>query len=603
MLDVRSVSGLSLPTPRKPLASLKPSPAAAAATLKRPRSPEPTARAAKRPKSEHATPVKLSREERERQKEEFRVKYTQAFPGWTFYFDELDPKAKNVLGPRVVQLGGKIEPVFSNAVSHVITNQQIGEHKDRDKENAHAATPSAKAALAALKSPIKLRGRTDDNGLVAKAKQLEKKIWSAEKLLSILDRLLDDPDAATAAAKKRQQLTKQAQSAPRNHSATNPIARQTLLAAHAQKNAPSATLRPKGMRLVSARDPSKDLGLLLQTERLRGATTERDPTARRNDYKYFKPNSHYILIEDIRGELATIAHHEYQQPSRQSKAEGAAKKARQGDTPWPTLYADPRSHCPFAPYDKKAEERRRAREEETRLYDEQVAAKKRELALKKRAAEMGTLRRATSLGDLRRAQQRPSQHAAAALEEPNASGFANSAMPGTEADSTAYWAASGNSVSITSTAASTTSFAGALRGLALGPGSRVTLPAALREKLRLETKLTAANVNVDPALVDMDDKENVPAREDEDRARMPPPNANARLLKKSKSTNTLKVRMQAREEAKRAGYCENCRTRYEDIKEHTNSKKHRRFANDAQNFLELDVLLSKVVRRPLPKCT
>jgi len=49
--------------------------------------------------------------EREAQKEEFRIKYTRAFPTWVFYFD-LDlldpdsPSAKEYLQAKVSQLGG-----------------------------------------------------------------------------------------------------------------------------------------------------------------------------------------------------------------------------------------------------------------------------------------------------------------------------------------------------------------------------------------------------------------------------------------------------------------------------------------------------------------
>jgi regulatory subunit for Cdc7p protein kinase len=49
--------------------------------------------------------------EREAQKEEFRIKYTRAFPSWVFYFDLdlLDPdsaSAREYLEAKVCQLGG-----------------------------------------------------------------------------------------------------------------------------------------------------------------------------------------------------------------------------------------------------------------------------------------------------------------------------------------------------------------------------------------------------------------------------------------------------------------------------------------------------------------
>ena len=50
------------------------------------------------------------RQTREAAKNEFRVKYTRAFPSWVFYFDldQLDPDAaalRSLLASRVTQLG------------------------------------------------------------------------------------------------------------------------------------------------------------------------------------------------------------------------------------------------------------------------------------------------------------------------------------------------------------------------------------------------------------------------------------------------------------------------------------------------------------------
>ncbi|KAI0004355.1 Dfp1/Him1, central region-domain-containing protein [Xylariaceae sp. FL0662B] len=46
------------------------------------------------------------------------------------------------------------------------------------------------------------------------------------------------------------------------------------------------------------------------------------------------------------------------------------------------------------------------------------------------------------------------------------------------------------------------------------------------------------------------------------------------------------------------GYCENCAEKYEDFDEHIISKKHRRFAEDDDNWVELDDLLSLLEREP-----
>ena len=50
------------------------------------------------------------RAEREALKEEFRIKYTRAFPSWTFYFDTSDAE-RDFLAPRILHLNG-VNDVF-----------------------------------------------------------------------------------------------------------------------------------------------------------------------------------------------------------------------------------------------------------------------------------------------------------------------------------------------------------------------------------------------------------------------------------------------------------------------------------------------------------
>jgi len=89
---------------------------------KRPRSPEPAGDVPKRVRPTLAEPITTALPEEERKdkdqrrqarevaKNEFRVKYTRAFPSWVFYFDldQLDPDTaalRNSLVSRVAQLG------------------------------------------------------------------------------------------------------------------------------------------------------------------------------------------------------------------------------------------------------------------------------------------------------------------------------------------------------------------------------------------------------------------------------------------------------------------------------------------------------------------
>lgn len=116
------------------------------ASVKRPRSPEPAGDAlvgqtnTKRVRATLAEPTNTilpdeerkdkeqRRQAREASKNEFRVKYTRAFPSWVFYFDldQLDPDVatlRNSLASRVTQLGAvclyNISLLFSMTIGYV----------------------------------------------------------------------------------------------------------------------------------------------------------------------------------------------------------------------------------------------------------------------------------------------------------------------------------------------------------------------------------------------------------------------------------------------------------------------------------------------------
>ncbi|KAF3914074.1 hypothetical protein AA313_de0203327 [Arthrobotrys entomopaga] len=68
--------------------------------------------------------------------------------------------------------------------------------------------------------------------------------------------------------------------------------------------------------------------------------------------------------------------------------------------------------------------------------------------------------------------------------------------------------------------------------------------------------------------------------------------AERKSLKRNRSQITKKeVKKQPQ-----AGYCENCRDKYDDFEEHIGSKRHLRFASNNDNFIELDALLASLKR-------
>ncbi|KAF5386259.1 hypothetical protein D9615_002435 [Tricholomella constricta] len=509
---------------------------------KRPRSPEPSADpSAFHPTSKRVkaamdpSPAPKARDrlrerkhvEREQQKAEFKEKYTRAFPSFTFYFDELNlgSVALDTYEEMIEELGGKIVKFLDRAVTHFISNRPDATLVvSADKEN------HPKPGVG-LKSPIKLKGRvienSDHNNSVASSTTLIYKVWNTTKLESVLTRLLDPPTASTSTA-------------------------------------PST---------VKKQVPS--LARLLKSEQIHG-TTERDPTQKRYDYKYFARGSKFVLIEDLRHELATIAAHEYPVPKTR---EGALAKP-----PWPVLYCHPQARGPFIAFDEK--EKRRW-EKVQRAEGEQKAERKeysnkiRQAEFMKRKAEANM--HAKRSGDLRRSVSMNNLHRAARndecfldldgdgdnLDSAVASGFLASGAAG-------YMAASGNSVSITSTIGTTST---------AGYTSRAfQLPSSVSARTKYVTtsrRLTSTAADKENKAPLMGPPAVIPERQP--------------LLRKSRSTNTLKL--PKREEGSKPGYCESCRIKFDDFKAHIVGRKHQRFATNDANFLQLDCVLARVQRR------
>jgi len=75
--------------------------------------------------------------------------------------------------------------------------------------------------------------------------------------------------------------------------------------------------------------------------------------------------------------------------------------------------------------------------------------------------------------------------------------------------------------------------------------------------------------------------------------RMEPPPAKRRKMETSLREQVAKAKKEKKE-----GYCENCKEKFDDYGEHTESRRHRKYARNAKNFVELDLLLDQL-RRPL----
>jgi regulatory subunit for Cdc7p protein kinase len=282
-----------------------------------------------------------------------------------------------------------------------------------------------------------------------------------------------------------------------------------------------------------------------------------------------------VLIEDVRQELATIHALEY---PIQRGSDGKEQPA------YPVLYCDPRSRGPFIKFDER-ERRRWERAQKADRENENERAEKVAKALKrKRQAEVQMLSR--KAGDLRRSVSMNNLRRQATLEEyvdldadygdgdtresATASGYLASTGVGS------YVAASGNSVGITSTRGTTSNAGGISRTL--------ELPASLRSRIQQQVvtsrKAPSATHTLGRKAGGMGPPLTIPDRP---------------LLRKSRSTNSL--RLPKRDEGSKPGYCESCRVKFDDFDTHTQERRHRKFAMDDANYIQLDSVLTRVQRR------
>lgn len=423
------------------------------------------------------------RGDRQREREHYRNSYLKAFPSFVFYFDNVDSSSKTRQTNMVTSLGARVEPFFSRNVTHVITScprsridalvaEAASNKENNPKKNPDGALRSPAKAVPSTSRP-KPSEAPETSALLVKAIGYGIKIWETIKLTNILESITPS-------------------------------------------NRPSRSATPSNQLTLEH---------LLASERIHG-TLERDPTAHRKDYTYFPRNSHILLVEDLTGVHATIAHRDFG-----PRPVGGARPG------WPVCHAHPDARGPFCE-PTKADKRERGRERDRDHAGESAKELRRAASL----SHMRAKRRATTGGEPLEQEEEDDEDV--------------------DPDRAEYIAASGNSVAITSNVASTTSTAVA------GPG----MP-RIRSTLRFQALAKGAG----------------------GAGAMPPP----RVIRKAKSTNTLAVRLPVREERKKPGYCENCRTRFEDFDQHVKSTKHRKFAVKDSNFRELDLLLQRVARRPI----
>lgn len=243
-------------------------------------------------------------------------------------------------------------------------------------------------------------------------------------------------------------------------------------------------------------------------------TFERDPQVLRPDYHYFPPTARWVLSEDTTGEHRTILFREWNKP-------------RRGEDPeWPVMHGGADGRCAFT--------------RSTQPVD-MPALPRGPVARVQATGGQSLLRKAISLDQLHK-RGGPTLAPAVTLDESAGSGESAFLPPNPPKHThySVFQAASGNSVVITSNIASATS--------GLPPGAYGH----------------SAGGPTDKRIVELNRRPTVALSSGAQGRLLPLPR-----LRRTASVDTglNATRAPAREQPPKAGYCENCRLRFDDFKQ------------------------------------
>ncbi|EGG10646.1 uncharacterized protein MELLADRAFT_103324 [Melampsora larici-populina 98AG31] len=566
------------------------------------------------------------KDELRRETLQWQEKYRVAIKSFVFYLDRLDSKTESELSNELESWGARVDQFFSKDVTHVITNipvpvnlpilspsvtnsikrntayqlpvpspspSTLHVHPSHplhfnNKENGPLTRRSSKRILEPnLVSPDPKDGILTDppqiDPFMRKALEMKIKIWRTEKLRNVLERLED---------------------------------------------------RRSPMKPLPLMKPS--LPSLLAKEAQQGHTHERDPISIRSDYHYFSKQSNFILVEDSNQEFKPIIIKEFTKSKVKDPSASTSTSASTSNQTWPVLFGGTEGKSAFSKYNSKHslnhvhlrikqmfEERFKESNTNSNLEDNPNRTpnpnQNRDYLSIPTSQPTQSLRRTMSMNILQRKQtvQLNPTHSKANHQEGLYPDLVNiTALEHQRGPGKVFLGASGNSVTITSTNTPSTRSS-------LAYQSNFLVDKRLNELVKRPTFKILDNLKKENQLVGGGEK-NLKRCQSLDQALLEQKkqtdgigctNKNQESRRRRGGRKGLGVRdklgegfelldlsnLVGEEEAK-AGYCENCRTKYGDFKRHVITRKHRKFATNEDNWWELDKLLERTCRRLRVDC-
>ncbi|KAK9425924.1 putative DBF4-type domain-containing protein [Seiridium unicorne] len=518
------------------------------------------------------------------------------FPKMVFYFDNIPEDVRAKVVKQITSLGAREERFFSSDITHVVTTRSIPaeqrtsrRQEDADTEANHeqhqpqtinpslldrSAEQSVRRKLfpdAKPKSQVPTRAglaqmqdtrpkRSTD--VLSRAREMSKKIWSLDKLQRMLSMLLE-PDLNVSAA-----------------------------IAYGSRN---ASEKPSHAQSKAA---DERLLQLLHNERVNGPS-DRDLTVATKELHYFR--GPYLYIYDFEEKQKPIMVREYNRVQEKSDGE------------WPQFRTAPLGRCPFVEdYDHREVVKPKKREVVKAAVGPKPVLQPPEVAPPKPVTGK------RSLSEMESAHNRGSSVASTELFNPpklvagkkfefRPNAFTSRAGPGRlfggEPVASGVQPSNVTSAIRSQMISSTAATPGAIgvvskevhglqrkvlqRNSSHDLSSRRTV-GSVETSLKDENESKRSLGRTSSRKLDLID-EQAATNEDDDQQ-----SAKARTLAEKRVVKPKK-------KDPKPGYCENCQDKFEDFDDHIASRKHRKFADNDDNWGELDDLLSQLSREPKHK--
>ncbi|KAK6534991.1 hypothetical protein TWF281_006290 [Arthrobotrys megalospora] len=492
--------------------------------------------------------------------------YIKVFPTLTFYLDETVSEDKMaMLRIHLRDLDSTVIDHFDeDKVTHVITaRDDIPPETSKEQDAARTGTINPRLlgktdSRGSLAPKLTIYDEQEDILVLARLNQM--KIWNLEKIermIHTLNEKIDDDYGMVVA----------------------PVPLKTLPSKYNKVEAPKAK---KPSAVESTKRNEEALGRLLSQDKSRST----QPSSSKEMYVFKGP---YVLVGDASGRYKHFIIREFRNVSQPEN----------GD--WPQFRSNREGRCPFVldPDTKRAYMREEAEREAEAKAKEKEAARLKARSVMEPPPRNQSLRAKTSLlKDSRAAHvdRRPLNSIENKVDRDMATAAAATAVRKTESrldklkdlqrtrqDNlvlTGYEpVASG--LRPTGPTSAVVSQAISSNPVLVGPKAGTSRDVQRLNRRVFEKTTGGIRQTNTTTTLQVVDEENNDAKGDR------------KTLKRTRSEVVVK---EASKKQPVAGYCENCRDKYDDFEKHIQSKRHLRFASNDDNFLELDALLATLKR-------